>query len=183
MRAPACHPSQKYFARDMCKPCYKQWWSENNRDKTRAAGLRYKRNHPELCKSRASSNYWRNREEKRKLSKMRNATPEGKLRTKDQHMRKRYGVGLSWYEETYNQQDGACAICGDRDGFGGLGHNLRVDHDHSTNKARGLLCNRCNTGLGYIENKTWFEKAAEYLAKHDGRELRLIRGQHGNQGS
>jgi len=179
MKPPGCHPIRKYFARDMCEPCYKQWWSENNRDKTRAAGIRYEKNNAEKCKQRRKIEYLQNRERKRMWHKMRNATPEGKRRTKDRHLQKRYGIGLSQYDELFAQQSGACAICGDRDGFGGKGHNLRVDHDHTINQVRGLLCNRCNTGLGYLENSTWFNKAILYLKQWkeiQRANLKLIKG-------
>lgn len=41
------------------------------------------------------------------------------------------------------RMDGSCEICG-REG------RLMMDHDHKTMKLRGLLCKRCNTGLGVI---------------------------------
>lgn len=38
-----------------------------------------------------------------------------------------------------------CTICGDET-------NLVVDHCHKTNKFRGMLCNRCNQGLGLFRD-------------------------------
>jgi transcription elongation factor Elf1 len=38
-----------------------------------------------------------------------------------------------------------CTICGDQTA-------LVVDHCHSTNKIRGMLCNRCNKGLGLFQD-------------------------------
>ena len=39
-----------------------------------------------------------------------------------------------------------------------------VDHDHTTGKVRGILCNRCNSGLGlFKDNKTSLENAITYL--------------------
>lgn len=53
------------------------------------------------------------------------------------------GYGLT--EETYNQifdsQEGLCKICQRK-------LPLVVDHCHSSSKIRGLLCDRCNVGLG-----------------------------------
>jgi hypothetical protein len=44
---------------------------------------------------------------------------------------------------------------------------MRIDHDHETGKARGFLCNSCNTGLGFFEdNQAIFRSAIKYLEKH-----------------
>ena len=41
-----------------------------------------------------------------------------------------------------------------------------VDHDHKTNKIRGLLCNSCNRGLGYFRDDIrMVRKAAKYLER------------------
>lgn len=50
-----------------------------------------------------------------------------------------------------------CMICGAKE-------KLVVDHDHSTNKVRGLLCNHCNRGLGHFrDNQETLLKAIDYL--------------------
>ena len=50
-----------------------------------------------------------------------------------------------------------CVICGDEG-------QLVVDHDHFTNKVRGLLCNHCNRGLGHFRDSPMLlEFAAQYL--------------------
>jgi hypothetical protein len=65
----------------------------------------------------------------------------------------------------FEQQDGKCAICGKTHGHvtvNGVKTKLAVDHDHATGKIRGLLCSRCNRGIGYLgeENLT---RAVAYL--------------------
>ena len=60
-------------------------------------------------------------------------------------------------------QDGRCAIC-ER-----LPEDevLRVDHDHSTGKIRGLLCRHCNLALGNMKGDiSLLRKAIAYLEKH-----------------
>jgi hypothetical protein len=39
-----------------------------------------------------------------------------------------------------------------------------LDHDHETNRARGVLCQPCNLGLHYIETPGWLSKALAYLS-------------------
>lgn len=55
-----------------------------------------------------------------------------------------------------------CTICGDET-------NLVVDHCHETNKIRGLLCNRCNKGLGlFRDDPDLLEFARIYLLSAKG---------------
>ena len=65
----------------------------------------------------------------------------------------------------YNNQDGKCAICG-MDG-GMLKRGLAIDHDHNTNKIRGLLCGKCNTALGLLnENEKLFFRCIKYIREN-----------------
>jgi hypothetical protein len=47
----------------------------------------------------------------------------------------------------YTMQRGCCAICKIPIGK----FTCRIDHDHFTGQVRGLLCDKCNTTLGFIE--------------------------------
>ena len=59
-------------------------------------------------------------------------------------------------------QQGCCAIC--TRPF--VGQRPAVDHCHTTNKVRGLLCQKCNTAIGLLEdNITSLENAIKYLEK------------------
>lgn len=50
-----------------------------------------------------------------------------------------------------------CTICGSDS-------DLVVDHDHKKNKIRGMLCNRCNQGLGqFRDDPDLLEFARIYL--------------------
>lgn len=68
---------------------------------------------------------------------------------------KRYDITIEEYEEMFNRQEGKCAICGihendTKPGPFGI-KRLCVDHDHNTGEVRKLLCNNCNSRLGWYE--------------------------------
>jgi hypothetical protein len=53
------------------------------------------------------------------------------------------------YDLKLSEQDGKCAICGTEDSGSMAFH---ADHDHKTGQKRGVLCHKCNTGLGLLKD-------------------------------
>ena len=73
-------------------------------------------------------------------------------------LKRAYGLTLKDYEYMYSQQGGLCKICNRH--F----PQLVVDHNHHTGDIRGLLCDKCNRGLGYFDDSIEFiNNASEYL--------------------
>lgn len=74
----------------------------------------------------------------------------------------RYGITKADFDQMWEEQAGECAIC-----FNTLTLELRgyaIDHNHETGEVRGLLCNRCNTGLGlFRDNPSYLASAEVYL--------------------
>ena len=65
------------------------------------------------------------------------------------------------YDDLLVAQKGVCAIC---DKPESSGKRLAVDHKHGTNLVRGLLCTKCNMGLGYFNDSPGFLfSAIKYL--------------------
>jgi hypothetical protein len=59
-------------------------------------------------------------------------------------------------------QNGACKVCNEVPT-----ETLRVDHCHVTGRVRGLLCRKCNTGLGMLRDSVAIVASAlEYLRCH-----------------
>jgi len=82
----------------------------------------------------------------------------------DSYYKRVYGVSLEWYMRTLEEQSGVCAIC---KGTCPTGRRLCVDHNHTDGSARGLLCTRCNSALGQMQDSVEIAKeCARYLTKH-----------------
>jgi hypothetical protein len=76
------------------------------------------------------------------------------------------GATADIYNDFYEKQNGKCGICERKIGHitkDGREARLALDHCHKTNKIRGLLCGKCNRGLGFLEEN--IEKALIYLKK------------------
>lgn len=79
---------------------------------------------------------------------------------RNRNLKWNYNITLDDYNKIHNQQNGTCAICKESDPSG----RLVVDHCHKTGKVRGLLCNRCNPGIGYFrEDEELLASAILYL--------------------
>lgn len=90
----------------------------------------------------------------------------GRKTARKAHLAQKYDITLQQYDEMLKEQNNCCVICGigvencDK----GSGNHLVVDHCHTTNKVRGLLCNPCNLLLGYAkDNVAILQSAINYL--------------------
>ena len=89
---------------------------------------------------------------------------------------RRYGLTLAQFDELLAAQDSRCAVCSTSEP-GGLGWH--VDHDHtccSTRKAscgkciRGILCTRCNIGIGnFRDDPAVIQAAIDYITVYRAR--------------
>ena len=72
-----------------------------------------------------------------------------------------YGISETIYSIMLENQGHKCAICNKPES---TGKALAIDHDHKTNEVRGLLCNKCNRGLGFFEdNEELLKQALKHL--------------------
>lgn len=84
-----------------------------------------------------------------------------------QSQRKVTNISTYEYAKMLVEQNNSCAICGIE--ATELRRELNVDHNHETNKIRGLLCHHCNIGLGNFKDSTnLLSIAIEYLERTDG---------------
>jgi hypothetical protein len=61
----------------------------------------------------------------------------------------KYGLTPQSWKELFDSQGGKCAICHvDVNGK----KRFHVDHDHNTGQVRGILCTKCNVGIGALKD-------------------------------
>lgn len=109
------------------------------------------------CASAEAMASQRQLQQERARAGKRVVTPDARKRWKKTHKLSRYGLTEELFDRLLEIQGHACGMCHRPFGKGQL---VFIDHDHNcceTEKSccgccvRGLLCLRCNTGLGYIE--------------------------------
>ena len=88
---------------------------------------------------------------------------------KDKNFKLKRTFGMS-YQEYLNMlaaQQGCCAICGTNNP--GV-RAFAVDHCHNTGAIRGLLCGKCNTGIGSLQDDiNILQRAIQYLENSKGK--------------
>ena len=78
--------------------------------------------------------------------------PEAANRLKrNHHFITNYGITFGEAEAILAAQGFRCAIC--RDTLPKAKRARHVDHDHETGRVRGILCFRCNVGLGSFRDR------------------------------
>jgi hypothetical protein len=87
-------------------------------------------------------------------------------RNRDKYMKRRYGISRADYDALFERQGRVCAICRKPSK-----ERLCVDHCHVTGMIRGLLCRKCNFGLGSLcDDQRALVAALAYLgARSDDR--------------
>lgn len=87
------------------------------------------------------------------------SNPKEQRAARARHLRRFFKLSLTEFEALSEKQNGRCAICGVVPS-----EVLRVDHSHEEGHIRGLLCDRCNVGLGaFKDNPSILMQAVKYL--------------------
>lgn len=78
----------------------------------------------------------------------------------NEQLKDKYGISIEEYNTLYHKQGGVCGIC-----HGKCSRSrLSVDHCHETGRIRGLLCAKCNRGLGFFnDNPVLIKRAIKWL--------------------
>ena len=139
-----CHPERKHYATGKCRPCYaKSWLTPEYQQRWRAAN-------PE--KNRAYVLKWKTHH-----------LEKAHAIERDCRLRREYGITTAQYELMLASQGGVCALCHELP----KNRRLSVDHNHTTNQVRALLCWFCNYLVGILETAPdQLERAAEYIRNY-----------------
>lgn len=91
-----------------------------------------------------------------------------KIRQTNWRLRKRYQIDFEEYERILANQNNCCAICKisiqEYRAKRNNNVNFAIDHCHITMQIRGVLCHKCNMGLGYFnDNSKIITQALCYL--------------------
>jgi hypothetical protein len=120
-----------------------------NCEKIKANVRAYNKAHPEIAKA-----YREIHKEQRKITYRKRA------------LMRIYGITTEEYDLILESQGGVCAICGQVQNP--IERPFAIDHNHTTGKVRGLLCNNCNLILGHARDNTYIlENAIHYLKEND----------------
>lgn len=91
-------------------------------------------------------------------------TPRGRKNVLENSRRRKYGIEPAQFDALLALQNGCCAIC-KTPKPGGRDETWHLDHNHTTKQIRGILCARCNVGLGHFgDSAELLFEAHRYLA-------------------
>jgi len=122
------------------------------------------------CKSKERKTYYQNNKKNLSLKRKKYyKTHREESRTLS--VKKSFGVTLeeydNYYSKTLKEQNGRCAKCGVHCSE----KRLVLDHDHNefgVEAFRGLLCDKCNLGIGLLgDTLEGLMEAINYLKRHD----------------
>ena len=155
---------QRLARKDEIKKYMKKWRKENKEHVIKYRKKLYSENKEEILK-----NLKLRRENNLEKYLIRENEYRMKNPIKIKHSKRAYNLKVTYnmtledYQRMFDTQKGKCAICKKHQNE--FKYPLHVDHDHNTGKVRGLLCGRCNAGLGYYE-KSDIKEFDKYLNNH-----------------
>lgn len=125
-------------------------WEVKNRKRRKAQAKQWKLLNPEKVKAQKRRSYPRYYAKNNDLIKARRRKAYRKIKNskkwkkhrREKHLLQAYGLTLVKIQAMHKKQRGKCAICRKRL------KKFHVDHCHRSGKVRGLLCLKCNFGIG-----------------------------------
>lgn len=116
------------------------------------------------CRNKITKEHHDKTESKEKHKKWYNEKYLNVARNND--YKRRYGITIDQYNQLLKKQNSVCAICKCNEPIKRKDGTcfLAIDHCHKTKQIRGLLCRKCNLGLGmFRENPDLISIVLKYL--------------------
>lgn len=140
---------------------YDKEFHRNNYERAKKYRIKYMAKDPEKYKKIARENAanWRKKNPEKYKEILKNYWAKNKEKCL---YLKRYSISKEDFQNILKKQNNVCVICKNKDE-----RSLSVDHDHKTNKNRGLLCRKCNIGLGFFNDDIkLLKEAIKYLESY-----------------
>jgi hypothetical protein len=139
--------------------------SEFNRAKARKDGLQSR------CRACEAAVYANNKERVQARNKAWTEANKERMAVyrQDWQYQSQYGITYADFLSMCEAQGMRCAICGTSLTIEGATNNSKavMDHCHDTGRTRGVLCSKCNRGLGLLnDDPAVLRAAAGYLEAH-----------------
>jgi hypothetical protein len=121
----------------------------------------YARSHRGRGIARVAGRKWRRSARGRAWLQAYRRSSIGRKAVRNSTLKHDFGITLQEREVMQRAQNDRCAICEKK-----FVKTPCVDHDHKTGKVRGLLCHKCNRGIGFLgDDLGVVMSAARYLSK------------------
>jgi len=171
-----CKVNSEHHRKHLCKECGGEWLTKTTlrivgkpvshavaASLTEKKCTRCTRTLPISCFGKRSSNQLLHRSWCKECGNTERRTNYG-----PRSMQKLYGITVEDYQRMMADQGSRCAICRNPESGkrGERGFPLSVDHCHKTGKVRGLLCSKCNLGIGnFNDDIAILEASVKYLCR------------------
>ena len=118
-----------------CETLKSKEWRSSNKEKSNIISKRYYNDHKDTIADRNRERY---------------LTNDGKETSRLKAIEKKFNITGYEYDLLLKSQNGECKICGIHESK--TKRKLAIDHNHITGNVRGLLCDKCNMGLGLFKD-------------------------------
>lgn len=160
--------SNENYSNNMSQKEYNKSWRELNKEKIKADKAEWYRKNKKSVLLYSKQYYVENKDRIRiyqrdNKEKIKSYYVNNKDKILENSKRGRYkneyGITVKDYDTMLQTQNNRCAICYKSS------NTLCVDHNHVTGKVRGLLCKKCNIGIGCLnDDAEILANAIKYLS-------------------